>query len=150
MPSSFRPCPTCDIPSPFPDRPHLPCSPRMVCSSTCYRAETDTGKEPWGLYRVHHFTKVGVAGTLRGVTPTAQGFLTPVLPALFQVEMFGVTGPGLEQSSQLLEEFLSLQMEILTELGLHFRYRGDDSAPSFPACPLFPVLRLHIGCLSSC
>nr|XP_008538600.1 PREDICTED: serine--tRNA ligase, mitochondrial [Equus przewalskii] len=69
---------------------------RMVCSSTCYRAETDTGKEPWGLYRVHHFTKV---------------------------EMFGVTGPGLEQSSQLLEEFLSLQMEILTELGLHFRTR---------------------------
>ncbi|XP_039104898.1 serine--tRNA ligase, mitochondrial isoform X2 [Hyaena hyaena] len=67
---------------------------RMVSSSTCYRAETDTGKEPWGLYRVHHFTKV---------------------------EMFGVTGPGLEQSSQLLEEFLSLQMEILTELGLHFR-----------------------------
>ncbi|XP_040852336.1 serine--tRNA ligase, mitochondrial-like [Ochotona curzoniae] len=67
---------------------------RMVCSSTCYRPETDTGKEPWGLYRVHHFTKV---------------------------EMFGVTGPSLEQSSQLLEEFLSLQMEILTELGLHFR-----------------------------
>ncbi|XP_077708734.1 serine--tRNA ligase, mitochondrial isoform X3 [Canis aureus] len=67
---------------------------RMVCSSTCYRAETDTGKEPRGLYRVHHFTKV---------------------------EMFGVTGPGLEQSSQLLDEFLSLQMEILTELGLHFR-----------------------------
>uniref|UniRef100_A0A8C6CLH6 Serine--tRNA ligase, mitochondrial n=1 Tax=Moschus moschiferus TaxID=68415 RepID=A0A8C6CLH6_MOSMO len=67
---------------------------RMVCSSTCYRAETDTGKEPRGLYRVHHFTKV---------------------------EMFGVTGPGLEQSSELLEEFLSLQMEILTELGLHFR-----------------------------
>ena len=41
--------------------------------------------------------------------------------ALPQVEMFGVTGPGLEQSSELLEEFLSLQMEILTELGLHFR-----------------------------
>ncbi|XP_029335846.1 serine--tRNA ligase, mitochondrial isoform X2 [Mus caroli] len=67
---------------------------RMVCASTCYRAETDTGKEPWGLYRVHHFTKV---------------------------EMFGVTGPGLEQSSQLLDEFLSLQVEILSELGLHFR-----------------------------
>lgn len=67
---------------------------RMVCASTCYRAETDTGKEPRGLYRVHHFTKV---------------------------EMFGVTAPGLEQSSQLLDEFLSLQMEILTELGLHFR-----------------------------
>lgn len=71
---------------------------------------------------MHHFTKVGIAGTLRGaVTPTAQGLLTPVPSALRQVEMFGVTGPGLEQSSQLLEEFLSLQMEILTELGLHFR-----------------------------
>ncbi|NWW80374.1 SYSM protein, partial [Climacteris rufus] len=31
---------------------------RVVCSSTCYRAETDTGREPWGLYRVHQFTKV--------------------------------------------------------------------------------------------
>ncbi|KAI5930127.1 serine--tRNA ligase, mitochondrial [Manis javanica] len=67
---------------------------RMVCSSTCYRTETHKGKEPRGLYRVHHFTKV---------------------------EMFGVTGPGLEQSSWLLEDFLSLQVEILTELGLHFR-----------------------------
>ncbi|GAB1291820.1 Serine--tRNA ligase, mitochondrial [Apodemus speciosus] len=72
---------------------------RMVCASTCYRAETDTGKEPWGLYRVHHFTKV---------------------------EMFGVTGPGLEQSSKLLDEFLALQVEILTELGLHFRC-GDGA-----------------------
>uniref|UniRef100_A0A452R7X6 serine--tRNA ligase n=1 Tax=Ursus americanus TaxID=9643 RepID=A0A452R7X6_URSAM len=35
---------------------------RMVCSSTCYRAETDTGKEPRGLYRVHHFTKVEMFG----------------------------------------------------------------------------------------
>lgn len=51
----------------------------------------------------------------------AGGLLTPLPAALPQVEMFGVTGPGLEQSSQLLEEFLSLQMEILTELGLHFR-----------------------------
>lgn len=50
-----------------------------------------------------------------------QGLLTRVPTALPQVEMFGVTGPGLEQSSQLLDEFLSLQMEILTELGLHFR-----------------------------
>ncbi|XP_008290390.1 serine--tRNA ligase, mitochondrial [Stegastes partitus] len=31
---------------------------RTVCSSTCYRAETDTGRETWGLYRVHHFNKV--------------------------------------------------------------------------------------------
>uniref|UniRef100_A0A7N9AVC4 Serine--tRNA ligase, mitochondrial n=1 Tax=Mastacembelus armatus TaxID=205130 RepID=A0A7N9AVC4_9TELE len=31
---------------------------RTVCSSTCYRAETDTGREAWGLYRVHHFNKM--------------------------------------------------------------------------------------------
>ncbi|KAL7980758.1 hypothetical protein Chor_001912 [Crotalus horridus] len=33
---------------------------RIVCSSTCYRAETQTGKEPWGLYRVHQFNKVEI------------------------------------------------------------------------------------------
>lgn len=46
--------------------------------------------------------------------------------------MFGVTGPGLEQSSQLLEEFLSLQMEILTELGLHFRCGEGPGAAAMP------------------
>ncbi|KAM3829891.1 serine--tRNA ligase, mitochondrial isoform 2-T2 [Vipera latastei] len=68
---------------------------RIVCSSTCYRAETQTGKEPWGLYRVHQFNKV---------------------------EMFGVTAneTGFE-SSALMEEFLSLQKEIFLELGLHYK-----------------------------
>ncbi|KAM4752042.1 serine--tRNA ligase, mitochondrial isoform 4-T4 [Cyanocitta cristata] len=68
---------------------------RVVCSSTCYRAETDTGREPWGLYRVHQFTKV---------------------------EMFGVTAAerGTE-SEELLDEFLGLQKEIFSELGLHYR-----------------------------
>ncbi|XP_026571235.1 serine--tRNA ligase, mitochondrial [Pseudonaja textilis] len=68
---------------------------RIACSSTCYRAETETGKEPWGLYRVHQFTKV---------------------------EMFGVTAneTGLE-SNALMEEFLALQKEIFLELGLHFK-----------------------------
>ncbi|XP_034294039.1 serine--tRNA ligase, mitochondrial [Pantherophis guttatus] len=68
---------------------------RIVCSSTCYRAETETGKEPWGLYRVHQFTKV---------------------------EMFGVTAneTGLE-SNALMEEFLALQKEIFLELGLHYK-----------------------------
>uniref|UniRef100_A0A670ZP85 serine--tRNA ligase n=1 Tax=Pseudonaja textilis TaxID=8673 RepID=A0A670ZP85_PSETE len=67
----------------------------IACSSTCYRAETETGKEPWGLYRVHQFTKV---------------------------EMFGVTAneTGLE-SNALMEEFLALQKEIFLELGLHFK-----------------------------
>ncbi|XP_041568384.2 serine--tRNA ligase, mitochondrial isoform X4 [Taeniopygia guttata] len=68
---------------------------RVVCSSTCYRTETDTGREPWGLYRVHQFTKV---------------------------EMFGVTAAerGTE-SEELLDEFLGLQKEIFSELGLHYR-----------------------------
>ncbi|NXL96030.1 SYSM protein, partial [Alectura lathami] len=68
---------------------------RVVCSSTCYRAETDTGREPWGLYRVHQFAKV---------------------------EMFGVTAAesGAE-SEALLAEFLALQKEIFSELGLHYR-----------------------------
>ncbi|XP_029302290.1 serine--tRNA ligase, mitochondrial-like [Cottoperca gobio] len=68
---------------------------RTACSSTCYRAETDTGRETWGLYRVHHFNKV---------------------------EMFGVTADETgEESSQLLEEFISLQKEIFSALELHYR-----------------------------
>ncbi|KPP63247.1 serine--tRNA ligase, mitochondrial-like [Scleropages formosus] len=68
---------------------------RTVCCSTCYRAETDTGRETWGLYRVHQFNKV---------------------------EMFGVTANETgEESSQLLEEFVSLQKEIFSALELHFR-----------------------------
>uniref|UniRef100_A0A8D0CA21 serine--tRNA ligase n=1 Tax=Salvator merianae TaxID=96440 RepID=A0A8D0CA21_SALMN len=68
---------------------------RTVCCSTCYRTETDNSKEPWGLYRVHQFTKV---------------------------EMFGVSASetGLE-SEALLGEFLALQKEIFSELGLHYR-----------------------------
>ncbi|NWT61816.1 SYSM protein, partial [Erythrocercus mccallii] len=68
---------------------------RVVCSSTCYRTETDTGREPWGLYRVHQFTKV---------------------------EMFGVTAAerGTE-SEELLDEFLGIQKEIFSDLGLHYR-----------------------------
>ncbi|GLD65665.1 serine--tRNA ligase, mitochondrial [Lates japonicus] len=68
---------------------------RTVCSSTCYRAETDTGRETWGLYRVHHFNKV---------------------------EMFGVMADETgEESSQLLEEFVSLQKEMFSALELHYR-----------------------------
>ncbi|KAJ1109095.1 hypothetical protein NDU88_006461 [Pleurodeles waltl] len=67
---------------------------RTVCCSTCYRAETDTGREPWGLYRVHHFTKV---------------------------EMFAVTADesGTE-SQELLDEFVTLQKEIFSDLELHY------------------------------
>uniref|UniRef100_A0A4W4GK42 Serine--tRNA ligase, mitochondrial n=1 Tax=Electrophorus electricus TaxID=8005 RepID=A0A4W4GK42_ELEEL len=68
---------------------------RTVCSSTCFRAETEAGKETWGLYRVHHFNKV---------------------------EMFGITADETgRESSHLLEEFVSLQKEIFSSLKLHFR-----------------------------
>ncbi|XP_072919966.1 serine--tRNA ligase, mitochondrial isoform X2 [Hemitrygon akajei] len=68
---------------------------RMVCSSTCYRAETDTARDPRGLFRVHHFTKV---------------------------EMFGVTAAETgSESTELLDEFVSLQKEIFSDLGLHYK-----------------------------
>ncbi|CAL9684610.1 unnamed protein product [Knipowitschia caucasica] len=68
---------------------------RSVCSSTCYRAETDTGRETWGLYRVHHFNKV---------------------------EMFAVTADETgQESAEMLDEFVSLQKELFSELELHFR-----------------------------
>ncbi|NXH01277.1 SYSM protein, partial [Loxia leucoptera] len=92
--------------------------PRVVCSSTCYRAETDTGREPWGLYRVHQFTKV--LGALGG-SPGGEGRGDhPLYPP--KVEMFGVTAAerGTE-SEELLDEFLGLQKEIFSELGLHYR-----------------------------
>jgi hypothetical protein len=70
--------------------------------------------------------------------------------------MFGVTGPGLEQSSQLLDEFLSLQVEILTELGLHFRcgegqgsgMQGDKGGTrGFLGAPTLEPLYLQLLCL---
>lgn len=49
-----------------------------------------------GLYRVHQFSKV---------------------------ELFGLTAQeGGSESQQMLEEFLSLQKDILSSLGLHYRY----------------------------
>uniref|UniRef100_H3BGA5 serine--tRNA ligase n=1 Tax=Latimeria chalumnae TaxID=7897 RepID=H3BGA5_LATCH len=72
----------------------MPLSHPTVCCSTCYRAETDTGRETWGLYRVHHFTKV---------------------------EMFGVTANETnKESEELLAEFVCIQKEIFSDLGLHF------------------------------
>ncbi|NXY12071.1 SYSM protein, partial [Pteruthius melanotis] len=92
---------------------------RVVCSSTCYRAETDTGREPWGLYRVHQFTKV--LGALGEPWGGRGGGGHPMCPPQ-KVEMFGVTATerGTE-SEELLDEFLGLQKEIFSELGLHYR-----------------------------
>lgn len=69
----------------------LPC--RVVGSSRCYRAEAGArGVETKGLYRVHEFTKV---------------------------EMFGWTLPSKE--AELFEAIISIQIEILQNLGLHCR-----------------------------
>lgn len=110
---------------------------RTVCSSTCYRAETDTGRETWGLYRVHHFNKVtwqifvfknahlNIYSTLHTYwRPHSLIILVTYIPShsALQVEMFGVTADETgEESSQLLDEFVSLQKEMFSALGLHYR-----------------------------
>lgn len=114
---------------------------RIVCSSTCYRAETDTGREPWGLYRVHQFTKVGW-GSWRGAYRKAadgEGAFGTTLYS--QVEMFGVTAAesGAE-SEMMLDEFLTLQKEIFSELGLHYRSVGVEGGLS-----LDPVPQIQMG-----
>ncbi|XP_042595978.1 serine--tRNA ligase, mitochondrial-like, partial [Cyprinus carpio] len=68
---------------------------RTIWSSTCYRAETDTGREAWGLYRVHHSPEF----------TSSQG----------KQKTSG------EESSQMLDEFVMLQKEIFTSLKLHYR-----------------------------
>lgn len=52
------------------------------------------------------------------------GELSPQLinHVCIQVEMFGVTADETgDESSQLLEEFVSLQKEMFSALGLHYR-----------------------------
>lgn len=66
---------------------------RVVGSSRCYRAEAGArGVETKGLYRVHEFSKV---------------------------EMFGWTLP--DKEVELFDSMLSIQKEILQNLGLHCR-----------------------------
>lgn len=66
---------------------------RLVGYGHAFRAEAGgRGSETKGLYRVHQFSKV---------------------------ELFGVTTP--EQSDAMLDEFVSLQEEMFSELGLCFR-----------------------------
>lgn len=67
--------------------------PKMYCSlSRCYRAEAKTTKESSGLFRVHYFNKV---------------------------EMFGIT--TVEQSAQMLEDFVAIQKSLFQKLGICFR-----------------------------
>ena len=70
----------------------IPGERRYCAVSRCFRAETGRQGEERGLYRVHQFTKV---------------------------EMFCVTPPHLSQAA--LEDVLSLERTLFSELGLAFR-----------------------------
>ncbi|KAI9554551.1 hypothetical protein GHT06_019824 [Daphnia sinensis] len=67
---------------------------KMAAVSRCYRAETSNVQEERGIYRVHQFTKV---------------------------EMFGVTSGDVAASDALLEEFVAIQKELFSSLGLHYQ-----------------------------
>ncbi|GAB6032097.1 hypothetical protein CHUAL_010461 [Chamberlinius hualienensis] len=67
---------------------------KLASASRCYRAEVSNIQEEKGIYRVHQFTKV---------------------------EMFGLTNGDCNDSDQLLEEFVSIQKELFSSLGLHYK-----------------------------
>jgi len=68
---------------------------KRVAVSRCYRAEAGArGADTKGLYRVHEFTKV---------------------------EMFAWTAPSLELTTEVFDEMVDIQTEILSSLGLHCR-----------------------------
>ena len=75
---------------------------KRVGVSRCYRAEAGArGVDTKGLYRVHEFTKV---------------------------EMFAWTLPSSQASTEVFEEMLSIQTQILTSLDLHCRILSMPSA----------------------
>ncbi|KAI1820883.1 hypothetical protein F4861DRAFT_521192 [Xylaria intraflava] len=75
---------------------------KRVAVSRCYRAEAGgRGADTKGLYRVHEFTKV---------------------------EMFAWTAPTLEATTEVFDEIVDVQTEILASLGLHCRVLEMPSA----------------------
>ncbi|KAK3392237.1 hypothetical protein B0T20DRAFT_420564 [Sordaria brevicollis] len=68
---------------------------KYVAVSRCYRAEAGSrGLETKGLYRVHEFSKV---------------------------ELFGWTYPSLDSATDVFNEIVDLQTDLLSSLGLHCR-----------------------------
>lgn len=67
---------------------------KFVCLSHCYRKEAGQGQHSRGLYRLHQFTKL---------------------------EMFSFTEGNFEKSEEAHREMLSMQEELYTSLGLHFK-----------------------------
>lgn len=75
------------------DEGEVPC--KHVAVSRCYRAEAGArGADTKGLYRVHEFTKV---------------------------ELFAWTPPDAELATEVFDEMVDMQTEILGSLGLHCR-----------------------------
>lgn len=72
--------------------PHDELPKKYCATSRCYRAESSSTTSEWGLYRVHYFNKT---------------------------EMFAYTMP--DQSSQMHEEFLSIQKSLYNQLNLHYQ-----------------------------
>ncbi|KAM9972367.1 hypothetical protein ACTFIW_007426 [Dictyostelium discoideum] len=79
---------------------------KMVGYSHCFRPEAGRGLQNKGIYRVHQFSKV---------------------------EMFIISKP--HESNEILEELLKIQIELFSELGLHFRVLDmpseDLGAPAY-------------------
>eukprot|EP00347_Sterkiella_histriomuscorum_P002811 403366713 len=67
---------------------------KYVSFSHCFRKEAGRGESSKGLYRLHQFSKV---------------------------EMFGLSEGDYQKSEDLLNEFVSIQEEIVESLGLHYR-----------------------------
>ncbi|KAN0023073.1 hypothetical protein ACTFIU_009156 [Dictyostelium citrinum] len=79
---------------------------KMVGYSHCFRPEAGRGLQNKGIYRVHQFSKV---------------------------EMFIISKPN--QSNEILDQLLNIQIELFSELGLHFRVLDmpseDLGAPAY-------------------
>ncbi|KAI1325636.1 hypothetical protein F5Y16DRAFT_258928 [Xylariaceae sp. FL0255] len=75
---------------------------KVVGASRCFRAEAGArGKRTQGLYRVHEFTKV---------------------------EMFAWTRPDEDSTTDIFDEMVDIQTDILSSLGLHCRVLEMPSA----------------------
>lgn len=67
---------------------------KLCAASRCFRAEVSGSEKEGKLYRLHEFTKI---------------------------EMFVVTHGNLKSSNEMLEEILSHQINLYSDLGLHFQ-----------------------------
>lgn len=89
---------------------------KVVGVSRCYRAEAGArGVDTKGLYRVHEFTKVEMFGWSLPDLPDAPSSTNS------STDMFEASETMTSQSESLFNEIVTIQQEILTSLGLHYR-----------------------------